>query len=177
MESERKRIIIIAGPNGAGKTTFAKRFLPDHLSISRFVNADEIAKGLAHFAPESMAIQAGRVHLQALEHYANEKVEFAFETTLSGSTYLQKIKQWQSMGYFVILFFLKLPSIKFAVNRVKERVKQGGHNIPTETISRRFKKGLENLNLYKNVVDAYFVYDNSSSPPKLLEKGMVDHEK
>ena len=81
------------------------------------------------------------------------------------------------MGYFVILFFLKLPSIKFAVNRVKERVKQGGHNIPTETISRRFKKGLENLNLYKNVVDAYFVYDNSSSPPKLLEKGMVDHEK
>ena len=60
------RIIIIAGPNGAGKTTFAREFLPQEAGCPVFVNADLIAAGLSPFAPESAAIQAGRLMLQAI---------------------------------------------------------------------------------------------------------------
>jgi predicted ABC-type ATPase len=96
---KRKRIIIIAGPNGAGKTTFARRFLPKYARIALFANADEIARGLAHFAPETAAAQAGRILLKTLDGYAAAGLDFAFETTLAGRAYLNKIRAWQNAGY------------------------------------------------------------------------------
>jgi len=167
---KRKRIIIIAGPNGAGKTTFARRFLPKYARIALFANADEIARGLAHFAPETVAAQAGRILLKTLDGYAAAGLDFAFETTLAGRAYLNKIRAWQNAGYQVILFFLMLPSTRYAIARVAQRVKQGGHNIPAQVVKRRFMKGLLNLSEYKKVVDQYFIYDNSVTPPQIIEK-------
>lgn len=166
----RPRIIIIAGPNGAGKTTFAREFLPNEAGCPVFVNADLIAAGLAPFAPESAAIQAGRLMLQELDRHFASRTSFAFETTLSGRGYLRQIERWQAAGYRVKLIFLQLASAEEAIARVAQRVRQGGHNIPESVIRRRFIAGLENFErCYAPIVDAWALYDNSGSEPLLLD--------
>lgn len=165
-----KKIIIIAGPNGAGKTTFARDFLPAEAQTLRFINADLIAAGLAPFNPESVSIKAGRLMLEEIEECVVEGRSFAFETTLSGKSYVRKIALWQRLGYQVKLWFLSLPSEDFAISRVAERVAQGGHNIPEQIVRRRFKSGLENFHKrYSKVVDSWAFFDNSGPKPKLIE--------
>jgi len=169
MNPDRK-IIIIAGPNGAGKTTFAREFLPNEAACPVFVNADLIAAGLAPFAPEKVATQAGRVMLAEIERHFHAGQSFSFETTLSGRAYLRHIAQWQAAGYRVELIFLKLASADEAVARVAQRVRQGGHHIPEDVIRRRFEAGFNNFDrLYKTAVDAWALYDNSSEEPQLLD--------
>jgi predicted ABC-type ATPase len=131
MAQPARKVIIIAGPNGAGKTTFAREFLPTDAACPAFVNADLIAAGLAPFAPESAAIRAGRLMLSELERHFRSRQNFAFETTLSGRGYLRHIARWRTVGYRVKLIFLKLDSVEEAIERVANRVRQGGHHIPT----------------------------------------------
>lgn len=164
------KIIIIAGPNGAGKTTFAREFLPLEADCPLFVNADLIAAGLAPFAPETAALQAGRLMLQELERHTHARHSFAFETTLSGKGYLRQIRAWQSLGYRVKLMFLRLDSADEALARVALRVRQGGHHIPEDVVRRRFDAGLHNfMHHYAAVVDAWALYDNGGAFPVLLD--------
>ena len=161
-----------AGPNGAGKTTFAREFLPNEAHCPIFINADLIAAGISPFAPESVSIRAGRLMLEEIGNQVRNRKSFAFETTLSGRTYLHKIKEWQKSGYHVKLIFLSLPSADFAVARVASRVVQGGHDIPENTIRRRFRYGLDNFsNLYQPLVNSWILYDNSDSIPVILKWG------
>ena len=167
-----KKIIIIAGPNGAGKTTFARSFLPMEPSLPRFINADAIAAGLAAFAPETAAIRAGRLMLGEIGLCVRRGESFAFETTLSGLTYLHHIAAWREQGYRVSLIFLSLPSVETAVERVASRVRQGGHDVPVEVIRRRFSAGLENFrSQYKYAVDDWALYDNSGAEPVMVDWG------
>lgn len=167
-----KKIIIIAGPNGAGKTTFARSFLPEEAQCPRFINADMIAAGLSPFAPEAAALKAGRLMLEEIAECVQRGDSFAFETTLSGRSYLAQIRQWRAQGYHVSLFFLSLPDAETAIARVAERVRQGGHDIPEAVIRRRFAAGLRNLDLaYKPVVDTWATYDNVAERPSLIEWG------
>lgn len=167
-----KKIIIIAGPNGAGKTTFARSFLPEEAQCPRFINADLIAAGLSPFAPEAAAIRAGRLMLEEMSACTRRGDSFAFETTLSGLSYLRHIDHWRAMGYHVSLFFLTLPSEEAAIARVAKRVSQGGHNIPEAVIRRRFVAGRHNFEKhYKDKVDAWALYDNAGAEPTLLEWG------
>ena len=166
----RPKIIIIAGPNGAGKTTFAREFLPNEAGCPVFVNADLIAAGLSPFAPERAALQAGRLTLQAIARHMAGRESFAFETTLSGRAYARQIPQWQALGYRVELFFLSLPSADMAVQRVAERVRQGGHNIPEATIRRRFEAGRRLLaEVYRPLVTQWVLYDNAGESPLLMD--------
>lgn len=159
-----KKIIIIAGPNGAGKTTFARAFLPQEAGVPRFINADLIAAGLAPFAPESAAIQAGRLMLAEIDRSASKGESFAFETTLAGLSWLRHIRRWKAKGYRISLYFLRLPDAETAIARVAERVRQGGHDIPEDTIRRRFDAGWHNFSQhYRHVVDDWTVYDTSGS--------------
>jgi predicted ABC-type ATPase len=168
--STQPRIIIIAGPNGAGKTTFAREFLPQEAGCAVFVNADLIAAGLSPFAPEAAAIQAGRLMLQAIALHVARRESFAFETTLSGLGYARQIPQWRAAGYGVELHFLALPSADMAVQRVAERVRQGGHDIPEDVIRRRFAAGLRLLrDVYQPLVDHWATYDNAGGEPRLLD--------
>ncbi|ADJ27170.1 zeta toxin family protein [Nitrosococcus watsonii] len=168
-----KKIIIIAGPNGAGKTTFAEEFLPKEAACPRFVNADLIAAGLAPFEPERAAFRAGRLMLEEIHNHARKAESFAFETTLSGRGYAGLIPNWRSDGYTVKLFFLRLASPELAIARVRQRVREGGHNIPEPVIRRRFTAGLRHFeNLYKPAVDEWALYDNSGSEPVLIEEGV-----
>lgn len=170
------KIVIVAGPNGAGKTTFARFFLKSFPEIAYYLNADTIASGFAPLKPENVAVEAGRILLNQMDNLTNLKSNFAFETTLSSKNYLNRITIWKNSGYEVRLVFLSLPSQEIAVNRVKQRVKQGGHNIPENIIKRRFDRGRENLEAYKKIVSSWQVFDNSISPPVLLDSSEPSHE-
>jgi len=164
------RCIIIAGPNGAGKTTFAREFLPKDARVIHFVNADLLAAGLSPLKPELAALQAGRLFLRELDRLARLRVDFAFESTLSGLTYVGSIKQWQSAGYETEIIYLRLASPQLALRRISARVKQGGHNVPPTDVLRRFDRGWKNFEaIYKSLADKWTVYDNSQSRPQLLK--------
>lgn len=164
------KVIIIAGPNGAGKTTFAREFLPNEAGCPIFVNADLIAAGLAPFAPETAAVQAGRLMLQEIARHFAARESFAFETTLAGRGYLHHIRTWRATGYRVKLLYLQLDSPEEAIARVAQRVRQGGHDVPQAIIRRRFAAGRENFDrLYAPMVDAWALYDNAGAVPVLLD--------
>lgn len=166
-----KRILIIAGPNGAGKTTFAEEFLPNEADCANFINADMIAANLFSIDPKSAAYKAGKIMLETMTRHVANNESFVFETTLSGKAYLKRIKYWQSMGYTVSLVYLSLSNVQQAIDRVAERVKQGGHDIPQTTIERRYSRSWENFrNYYSNLVDDWAHYDNSGSFPVLLKR-------
>jgi predicted ABC-type ATPase len=114
-------LYIIAGPNGAGKTTFAREFLPNYAGCKNLVNADLIAQGIAPFSPETAALRAGRTMLEEIRSFAERRVSFAFETTLSGRSYLTLLRKLKSEGYEIHFFFLWLKSVDLALSRVKER--------------------------------------------------------
>jgi len=167
----KKVCYIIAGANGAGKTTFAKEFLPFEARCINFVNADLIAEGLAPFRPENAAIKAAKIMIQQIDECIRKEESFAFETTLSGRRYIRKIKDMKAKGYDVVIYFLKLASVDLAIERVKMRVLQGGHNVPEKDIKRRFDRSWNNFEyVYKPLVDAWIVFDTSSYPPIIVGK-------
>lgn len=162
-------VYVIAGPNGAGKTTFSAEFLPDFVNCREFLNADLIAAGLSPFAPETQNLRAGRLLLTRIKELTGGKQDFGFETTLSGRSYVRLLNEMKNDGYRILLFFLWLPSADLAVARVKNRVRQGGHNVPEPVIRRRFESGIRNLfRLYRPRLDAWWLYDASRLPPKVV---------
>ena len=171
-------LIIIAGCNGSGKTTSAPALLKEALDLNNFVNADTIAQGLCAFQPEKMAIQAGRIMLDQIHALAIRQEDFSFETTLASRTFSTWIPKLKEQGYQFHLIFLWLQSPELAISRVKERVKLGGHHIPTETIKRRYEAGLRNFfNLYTPLTDSWQLYNNSDAKiPSLIasQKGNTE---
>ena len=168
----RPRCILIAGPNGAGKTTFARRYLPENAGMVHFVNADLIASGMSPLKPEIAAIAAARMVLRELDRLVADRADFAFETTLSGLTYVRRLKSWKRAGYRIDIVYLKLSSSRLALRRVAARVRQGGHNVPQADVLRRFVRGWDNFQrVYRSLADSWAVYDNSGRAPQLLEKG------
>jgi predicted ABC-type ATPase len=169
---KNKNVYIIAGPNGAGKTTFAKKFLPHYVKCPNFVNADLIAQGLAPFEPRSAAIKAGRLVLQQIDEYADRGIDFSFETTLSGKSYAKLLRVLRAKGYTTHLFFLWIPSPELAIARIKDRVAEGGHNVPAEDVRRRFYRGVNNFfKLYQPLLDSWMLFDNSGAKHVLIAKG------
>ncbi|MDE0302808.1 MAG: zeta toxin family protein [Gammaproteobacteria bacterium] len=160
--ASKKRILIIAGPNGAGKTTFAAEFLPHEAGRLAFVNADLIAQGLSPFQPSLANFQAGRIMVEMIREYVRRGESFAFETTLSGLNYSRLIPHWREQGYFVKLVFLWLATPEIALDRIRHRVEEGGHDVPESVARRRFRAGWSNFRLvYSHLVDEVVVYDNS----------------
>ena len=171
----KMKCYIMAGPNGAGKTTFAYEFLPIEAECLNFINADLIAKGLSPFQPEKMAIEAGKLMIQRIDECVKNNESFAFETTFSGKGYERKIRKWKSQGYEIIIYFLKLPSVDLAIERVRFRVSQGGHNIPEDIIRRRFDKSWKNFQeIYKQLANSWSVFDTSGKLPVILEESEID---
>lgn len=167
-----KNLYIISGCNGAGKTTASYTVLPEVLDCIEFVNADEIAHGLSPFNPESVAIEAGRLMLSRIEELLERDVSFSIETTLATKSYINLVRRAQDRGYRVILLFFWLKSPELAIERVRERVANGGHNIPENVIKRRYVAGINNLfKLFLGEVDSWSMFDNSDNPRKLIASG------
>ncbi|AJH15471.1 zeta toxin family protein [Myroides profundi] len=164
-----KNLYIIAGCNGAGKTTASFTILPKILDCKEFVNADEIAKGLSPFQPEKVAFEAGRIMLNRINELFKDNEDFSFETTLATKSYKQKILYAKENGYNVTLLFFWLKDFQLAKERVKERVKEGGHNIPVDVIERRYINGIINLfDIYLDIVDECLIFDNSEGNHLLI---------
>lgn len=162
-------LYIIAGCNGAGKTTASYTVLPEMLNCREFVNADEIAKGLSPFQPETVAFEAGRIMLSRINELLRNKVDFAFETTLSTKSYKQLMVRAKAEGYKIVLIFFWLESVELAIQRVRIRVELGGHHIPDKIIERRYDRGLANFfRIYRPHCDAWIFYDNSTHSPSAI---------
>jgi predicted ABC-type ATPase len=166
-------LYIIAGPNGAGKTTASYTILPQLLHCKTFVNADEIARGLSPLDPEKVSFEAGKIMLQQLKKNLESKLDFAIETTLSTKYYFQLLNEVKAGGYEVTLVFFWLKSIKIAKERVKRRVKEGGHNIPPEIIKRRYSRGLKNFKTFAEAVDKWILIDNGRSQPYIVAEKQI----
>jgi predicted ABC-type ATPase len=166
---ERPTCYVIAGPNGAGKTTFAMRYLLEAVGCRNFVNADMIARGLSPLAPEQMQIQAGRLFLQEIQRNAKVRQDFAFETTLSGRSFVPFIQGLKQEAWQIVLIYLWIPSAEFSEERVRERVLAGGHDIPREVVYRRYPRSVQNFNtLYAPLCDVTLCFDNSGEKPILI---------
>lgn len=168
---------IIAGPNGAGKSTFALEYLP-LLGCRNFVNADLIAAGLSPLAPERELIAASRLLLKEIETYVAARESFAFETTLSGRTYLGLVDRLKREGWQVELMYLALPNVAMSRLRVAERVTHGGHNIPEADIERRFPRSLHNLlHVYGTAVSRVRCFYNAGPTPHLIFEQQGDERR
>ena len=167
-----QNLYIIAECNGAGKITASFTVLPEMLNCNEFINADEIARGLSPFNPEKAAIESGRLMLSKIDKLIQDQIDFAFETTLSTKSYTNTINKAKQMGYLITLVFFWLDSIELAIERVKARVLEGGHDIPIPVITRRHYSGLANLfNLYIPICDYWMIFNNSISPSELVAEG------
>ncbi len=172
MTTNRPNLIVIAGPNGAGKSTTAHSLLRGTLKVNEFVDADLIAQGLSGFQPGGAVFHAGRVMLARIHYLAKKRINFAFETTLASKTFAPWITELRKTGYSFYLVFLWLPNEEFAVARVAGRVSMGGHDVPEETIRRRYHAGLYNFfKLYRRLADKWYFYDNSCDEPSLIAYG------
>ena len=165
-------VVGIIGANGAGKTTASYTVLPDVLECKEFVNADEIARGLSPFNPESMAIEAGRLMLQRINELLKNQQNFSIETTLATRSYTRLVHRAQEQGYKVNLIYFWLSSPDLAIQRVAQRVRNGGHDIPKEVVLRRYQAGIDNFfNIYMPCVDYWLLADNSETPRIIVAEG------
>jgi predicted ABC-type ATPase len=166
------RLYIISGCNGAGKTTASYTMLPEMLECSEFVNSDEFAKGLSPFQPEKASIQASRYMITKIRYLLKRQRDFGIETTLATRTLLKTIRMAQAAGYTVTLLYFWLNSPELAIERVAARVETGGHNIPQETIRRRYRVGIDYFfHDYAPMCERWILADNSQIPFRVIAEG------
>lgn len=168
MPASKPILYVIGGCNGAGKTTFAREFLPKEVKCLRFLNADEIARGLSPFDPGAAAVRAARFLLTEFRLCIRSRQTFALESTLSGRTYLSMFRQARELGFAIRIHYLWLPTVSLAMARVRERVKKGGHGVAAPELRRRFHRSrVLFAGAYARLADQWAVWDNQSSPPRL----------
>ena len=169
------KLYIVSGCNGSGKTTASYTLLPEMLECTQFVNSDEFAKGLSPYQPEKVPLQASRYMLMKIKYLFRKRKDFGIETTLATRTLLKMVRKAQEEGYFVTVIYFWLESPEKAMERVRARVAKGGHNIPVETIIRRYYMGLKYLfNDYMKICDRWILADNSHPPFKVVAEGFKE---
>jgi predicted ABC-type ATPase len=163
-------VVVLSGPNGAGKSTMASRLLVGSLRVSEYVDGDAFARDLPRSEPA--AVTAGRAVLRRLDELGAGRRSFGFETTLASRSFSPRIRALIRAGYQCHLVFLWLPSADFAVARVADRVRLGGHAVPEGTVRRRYRSGLRNFfGLYQALTTTWRMYDNSVQEPLLIASG------
>ena len=169
IKTNARKIEIFAGPNGSGKTTFAESFLTNSDGNRVFLNPDKIAAGIAPHDFEHASFHAGRLLISEVRNRLAAKENFAFESTLSGKTWLNFLNEAVTCGYEISIYFIFLNSIERNLNRIKKRVSQGGHPIPDEAVFRRHPRCFSNFwNLYRPLCSEWHIFDNSGVKPKLV---------
>jgi predicted ABC-type ATPase len=157
-------LCIIGGCNGAGKTTLARELLP-RLGLMRFLNADEIARGLSPLDPSLVAFKAGRLVIEEARSLISAGSSFALESTLSGKTYVAMLREARERGFRVVVHYVVIGSAAQAVERVRLRVKLGGHDVPAEDVVRRYERSRKHLlEDYLPLADEWGVWDNRNPP-------------
>ncbi len=169
------KLYIISGCNGSGKTTASYTILPEMLNCHEYVNSDEFAKSLSPFDPSAASVTASRYMLMKIKFMFEHRLDFCIETTLATRTLLKMVEEAQGNGYSVTVIYLWLNSPELAIQRVRARVSTGGHNIPEDTIRRRYHRGLEYFfKEYRHLCDRWILADNSKPPFKVVAEGTND---
>lgn len=166
------RLYIISGCNGSGKTTASYTLLPDMLECREFVNSDEFAKSLSPFDPSAASITASRYMLMKINYLLSKQADFSIETTLATRSLLGIIQKAKDLGYETTILYFWLNSPELAIERVKDRVASGGHNIPENVIRRRYVMGIQYFfNTYSPICDRWVLADNSQTPFVVVAEG------
>lgn len=166
---------MIGGPNGAGKTTSAFTLLPELAICSEYVNADSIAASLSPFHPDKLAIKSGKLMINRIHELIEERQTFAFESTMSSRSFADTLKHCHQNGYEVNLLYVWVQNVDLALSRVEYRVKSGGHNIPHDTVIRRYYRSMKNfINLYAPIADRWSLCDNSYLEPTIIAQKYID---
>ncbi len=161
-------LCILGGCNGAGKTTLARELLP-RLGLMRFLNADEMARGLSPLDPSLSAFRAGRLLLEEARSLIAAKAGFAIESTLSGKAQVALIREAKARGYRILLHYIVIGSATQAVGRVALRVRLGGHHVPEDDIRRRFDRSRRHfLEDYLPLADEWVLWDNQEPPHRRI---------
>lgn len=161
-----KVLYLIGGPNGSGKTTLAQSILSKNQGI-KFINADEIARE----NNISLNTIAGRIVLEKMEEVFSTHDSFIYETTLSGKFHNKLIKRAHDAGYKIEFLYIILSSVEQNLARVKNRVENGGHNVPETVVRRRHDKSLCNFDAVYKLADRWRLYDNAGAEYKLIATG------
>lgn len=162
-------IYVIAGPNGVGKTTFADRYLPDEARQIEFVNADLIARGLSPYDPDVVAMDAGRIAIGRIRQLIANQVGFTWETTMSGRSAAGWLREAKTAGFTLKCYFLWVRQPEIILTRIRQRVVEGGHNIPESVARRRFFKTIENcFGIYRPLFDSWMLYENDLPEPRMV---------
>jgi len=166
----KKELYIIAGHNGAGKTTFLKGFVK-YKNI-RYIDADEISKGISTDKFSLLTIKAGKIALKRMEQFKRDKEAFAIETTFSGKMWQAIIDNFKKSNYWITVFFIYLNSPEEAVKRIGVRINKRGHYVSKEVVFRRYFRSIKNFwFIYKSLVDSWFLINNSGDTPFLVAFG------
>lgn len=177
-----KDIILLGGPNGAGKTTAAKVLLPEFLELYSFLNADEMARNISPSDSEAASFAAGQLMMERMRVLVHDGKSFAIETTCAGKSYASLLQRCKQAGWRITLLYFWLPTPEMAIARVALRVTEGGHNIPSDVVLRRYYTGLSNMcNLYLPLADEAEIYDNSDKQQVLIAekregRSLIVHE-
>lgn len=149
---------LIAGANGSGKSTFREIFLKNSNLIH--IDTDAIAKKINPQNPRAVDILAGKQSIKLFNDYIKNKIDFSFETTLTGKTILEKIKFTKENNFYIKLFFILTDNINLNKYRIINRMALGGHFISETDIERRYKRSFENLSNVLKLSDESFIYLN-----------------
>lgn len=158
------KVLIFAGANGSGKTTLASTVIG---SATKFINADEIKD------KEKLSdLDAGKKALKEIDLCVSKGINFAFETTMSGLGLFKRIKRLKNKQYFIVIFYLFVYPIDLLVERIKERVKKGGHYVSHKDIVRRYYRSTYNFwSIYKNYADEWAIINNNEFQYKNIVVG------
>lgn len=170
--SKKPQFIIVAGINGAGKSTLYK-VSPFWFEDSIRLNADEILRKFGgDWRNKKDTSKAMRIVVEMIKDAFNQRASFHIETTLSGNArgHINRIAKAHKLGYRVILHYVYLDNVETSIARVHHRVSIGGHGIPEDVIRKRYARSIENLSVIKDLVDEYYIWDNSGENFVLLEK-------
>ncbi|TDR89763.1 AAA family ATPase [Enterovirga rhinocerotis] len=172
--NKQPTIWMLAGPNGVGKTTYAFRHIRAVAGTVRFINLDEIARGLSPMDPEAEKNTAARIALDRFDAYLGAKGEggdFSMETTLAGLTYLRRLQHAKSLGWRIHLLYFVVATPEAALARIARRVSEGGHAVPEADARRRFARSIANVPRYVALADMWRVFDNNGGQPKVAAEG------
>ncbi len=160
-----RTLYIIGGANGSGKTTLARELIHEDNLI--FLNADELAAAMN----DNIGIQAGKVLINQMNALFDEHKSFVLESTIAGKNHLRAIKRAQKEKYDIVFVYVFLDSVQENISRIQHRVKNGGHNIATHDVIRRYKRSLQNFQDVCDMVKYWELYYNGGKQYKIIAHG------
>ncbi|HLR51650.1 MAG TPA: zeta toxin family protein [Candidatus Avamphibacillus sp.] len=167
MHKHKPMFYVFAGNNGSGKSTI-RNLLIDKIGVDINIDPDSIARRIDPLNPESKRVSAGKEVIKSVYKHIKEGTDFSLETTLAGGNAIRQMLKAKEQGYKITMFYVALDDVNQNINRVAMRVKNGGHDIPTEDIIRRNKTSFDQLYRYAHIIDTLVMIDNSLDDGKII---------